>query len=45
MGRACAEPVERGIVLLHRIALMIAEAVSRVKGVERAHHGVALDFR
>jgi hypothetical protein len=44
MGRACAEPVERSIVLLHWIALVVGEAVSRVKRVERAHDGVALDF-
>jgi hypothetical protein len=32
-------------VLLDRIALVVGEAVSRVKRVKRAHHGVALDLR
>jgi hypothetical protein len=44
MGRACAEPVERSIVLLHWIAFVVGEAVSQVKRVERSHHGVALDL-
>lgn len=44
MGRACAKPGERLIVSLHRVALVIGEAVAGMTRIEHPHSCVALDF-
>jgi hypothetical protein len=43
--RACAEAIERRIMLLHRITLVVREAVAGMTRVEHPHHCVSLDFR
>lgn len=45
MDCACAKPGKRLIVRLHRVALVLGEAIAGMTRVEYPHHRIALDFR